>query len=91
MSYLRECLLQLNQAPGDTLFSPAVPNFAHTLLDLFEQYDPAQVSTLVLNSSLLRDCATDRVLAIMKKQLSARCVVTLQLQRGSQILAFEAA
>ncbi|XP_021913117.1 Hermansky-Pudlak syndrome 3 protein isoform X3 [Zootermopsis nevadensis] len=92
MSYLRECLLQLNQAPGDTLFSPAVPNFAHTLLDLFEQYDPAQVSTLVLNSSLLRDCATDRVLAIMKKQLSARAapaasdalaLVLLCIQRGS--------
>jgi hypothetical protein len=63
------------------MFSPALPNFAHTLLDLFEEYDPAQVSSLVLHSNLLREYATDRVLAIMKKQLSARCVVTLQLQR----------
>jgi hypothetical protein len=72
MSYLHACLLQPNQAPDDVMFSPAIPSFAHALLDLFEEYDPAQVSTLVLHSSLLREYATDRVLAIMKKQLSAR-------------------
>ena len=42
------------------------------MLDLFEEYSPAQVSTLVLCSSLLREYATDRVLAIMKQQLSTR-------------------
>ncbi|KAJ4435469.1 hypothetical protein ANN_18085, partial [Periplaneta americana] len=72
MCYLHTCLMQLNQAPGDVLFNPAVPSFAHTLLDLFEEFDPAQVSTLVLHSSLLREYATDRVLGIMKKQLSIR-------------------
>jgi hypothetical protein len=79
-SYLHVCLLQLNQASGDVLFSPGFPNFAHTVLDLFEEYDPAQVSTLVLHSSLLREYATDRVLAIMKKQLSARYVDILPHQ-----------
>ena len=75
MSYLHKCLMHLNEAPGDMLFSPAVPSFAHTLLDLFEELDPAQVSTLVLHSSLLREYATDRVLGIMKKQLSIRFVI----------------
>ncbi|XP_069678464.1 BLOC-2 complex member HPS3 isoform X2 [Periplaneta americana] len=92
MCYLHTCLMQLNQAPGDVLFNPAVPSFAHTLLDLFEEFDPAQVSTLVLHSSLLREYATDRVLGIMKKQLSIRAVpvaadalalVLLCIQRGS--------
>jgi hypothetical protein len=72
MSYLNTSLLQLNQAPGNMAFSPAVHSFAHTLLDLFEEHDPGQVSTLVLHSALLREYATDRVLAIMKKQLSTR-------------------
>lgn len=90
-SYLHKCLLHMNQAPGD-MFSPALPSFAHTVLDLFEQYNPVQVSALVLCSSLLREYATDRVLAIMKKQLSTRAVpaaadalalVLLCIQRGS--------
>jgi len=72
MAYLYKCLLHLNQAPGGMLFSPALPSFAHTVLDLFEEYSPAQVSTLVLCSSLLREYATDRVLAVMKQQLSTR-------------------
>lgn len=72
MGYLYKCLLHLNQAAGGILFSPALPTFAHTVLDLFEEYSPAQVSTLVLCSSLLREYATDRVLAIMKQQLSTR-------------------
>jgi hypothetical protein len=92
MAYLYKCLLHLNQAPGGMLFSPALPSFAHTVLDLFEEYSPAQVSTLVLCSSLLREYATDRVLAIMKQQLSTRAVpaaadalalVLLCIQRGS--------
>ena len=72
MSYLHKCLIHLNQAPGDMLFSPALPSFAHTVLDLFEEYNPVQVSALVLCSSLLREYATDRVLSIMKRQLSTR-------------------
>lgn len=72
MAYLYKCLLHLNQAPGGILFSPALSSFAHTVLDLFEEYSPAQVSALVLCSSLLREYATDRVLAIMKQQLSTR-------------------
>jgi hypothetical protein len=72
MAYLYKCLLHLNQAPGGMLFSPTLPSFAHTVLDLFEEYSPEQVSTLVLCSSLLREYATDRVLAVMKQQLSTR-------------------
>ncbi|XP_023724080.1 Hermansky-Pudlak syndrome 3 protein isoform X2 [Cryptotermes secundus] len=92
MSYLNTSLLQQNHAPGNVAFGPAVHSFAHTLLDLFEEHDPGQVSTLVLHSALLRECATDRVLAIMKKQLSTRAVpaasdalalVLLCIQRGS--------
>ena len=72
MAYLYKSLLHLNQAPAGMLFSPSLPTFAHTVLDLFGEYSPAQVSTLVLCSSLLREYATDRVLAIMKQQLSTR-------------------
>ncbi|XP_063220161.1 BLOC-2 complex member HPS3 [Bacillus rossius redtenbacheri] len=92
MSYLKTYLLRMDCTSGDTLFSPAVPSFAHTLLDLFEEHDPGQVSTLVLRSSLLREYATDRVLSIMKKQLSTRpepeasdalALVLLCIQKGS--------
>lgn len=92
MSYLNTSLLQQNQAPGNVAFSPAVHSFAHALLDLFEEHDPGRVSTLVLHSALLREYAMDRVLAIMKKQLSTRAVpaasdalalVLLCIQRGS--------
>lgn len=79
MSYLNTSLLQQNQAPGNVAFGPAVHSFAHTLLDLCEEHDPGQVSTLVLHSALLRECATDRVLAIMKKQLSARSACLIQI------------
>jgi hypothetical protein len=77
MLYLNKSVLQLNQAPGNVAFSPALQSFAHTLLDLFEEHDPGQVSMLVLRSALLREYATDRVLAIMKKQLSTRFVCFL--------------
>lgn len=92
MKYLKTSLLLMNQVANDVSFTPAIPSFTNTLLDLFEQHDPDQVSRLVLQSSLLREYATDRVLNIMKKQLCTRPVpkpsdavalVLLCIQKGS--------
>ncbi|XP_066997400.2 BLOC-2 complex member HPS3 isoform X2 [Anabrus simplex] len=92
MKYLKTCLLLMNQNASSVNFTPAIPSFTNTLLDLFEQHDPSQVSWLVLQSSFLREYATDRVLNIMKKQLSIRPVpnpsdavalVLLCIQKGS--------
>ncbi|KAK7788466.1 hypothetical protein R5R35_014523 [Gryllus longicercus] len=92
MRYLKESLLHMNWAESNANFTPAIPSFTNTLLDLFEEHDPDEVSWLTLRSSLLREYATDRVLNIMKKQLCTRllpkpsdavALVLLCIQKGS--------
>nr|CAD7400072.1 unnamed protein product [Timema cristinae] len=92
MNYLKTCLIKMDYKSEDIPFSLAVPSFAHSLLDIFEKHDPGQVSTLVLRSHLLREYSTDRVLSIMKKELSLRpkpepsdalALVLLCIQKGS--------
>lgn len=92
MKYLKASLLQMNLAESNANFTPAIPSFTNALLDLFEEHDPDEVSSLTLRSSLLREYATDRVLNIMKKQLCMRslpkpsdavALVLLCIQKGS--------
>ncbi|XP_049805068.1 Hermansky-Pudlak syndrome 3 protein homolog [Schistocerca nitens] len=91
MKYLKTSLLFMHHN-SDSSFNPSIQDFTNTLLDLFEKYSPSEVSTLVLHSALLREYATDRVLNVMKKQLSVRPVpkssdalalVLLCIQKGS--------